>query len=62
MHIFKVGIVVALALVATTPAFADRHGHYYHSSDGSWVHSPYHTHHHVRGEMAVCRDGTHSVS
>jgi hypothetical protein len=62
MQIFKAGLVAILMLVVT-PAFAYRHhAHYYHSVDGSWVHSPYHTNRHVHGEMAVCRDGTHSVS
>ncbi len=35
---------------------------HYRSSDGSCVHVPYHTSEHVQGEIAVCRDGTHSVS
>jgi Protein of unknown function (DUF3761) len=50
------------ACLFSTSAFAWHHGPYYRSVDGSMVHVPYHTHSHVRGEMAVCRDGTHSVS
>lgn len=55
------GVAVLFTLTGS-PAFAYSHGSYYRSSDGSFVHSPYRTTHHVGGEMAVCRDGSHSVS
>ena len=66
MNVTKIVILAALFLSSISPigAFARgyHHGAYYRSVDGSMVHVPYHTNHHMRGEMAVCRDGTHSVS
>ena len=53
-------LIIALAAMSATSAHA--FGSYYRSSDGSMVHVPYHTNRHMNGEMAVCRDGTHSVS
>jgi hypothetical protein len=53
-------VLIAL-LGAGSPASACSEG-YYRSVDGSCVHRPYHTNHHVDGETAVCRDGTHSMS
>ena len=61
-----IGLAAATVLSLAAPAAFARgyhhHGAYYRSSDGSMVHVPYHTNRHVKGEMAVCRDGTHSVS
>lgn len=54
--------VVAIAMFACTGAQARHHCSYYRSTHGSMVHVPYRTNHHTRGEMAICRHGTHSVS
>ena len=58
------GTLILAAMVALTlPASAYSHrGAYYRSSDGSTVHVPYRTSQHVAHELAVCRDGSHSVS
>ena len=50
--------VLILPTLVLTPASA--RGAYYRSSDGSTVHVPYKGRH--RGETAVCRDGSHSMS
>ena len=54
--------VSVIAMLSCTGAQARHYGSYYRSTDGSMVHVPYKTKRHMRGEMAVCRDGTHSVS
>lgn len=54
----RTALVAASVLLAVTPALA--YGAYYRSSDGSTVHVPYRSAH--KGETAVCRDGSHSMS
>jgi hypothetical protein len=61
--ILAISALVLLALGgAPAEAYYRGPGAYYRSVDGRLVHRPYHTSRHMRGEMAVCRDGTHSVS
>ncbi len=56
-------IVIMLCWASTVDAFGPcGEEEHYRSSDGSCVHVPCQTSEHVQGEIAVCRDGAHSVS
>jgi len=59
------GILLS-ASISTAPAAAASSCHayhrYYRSVDGSMVHDPRCTNRHLKQEMAICRDGSRSVS